>query len=200
MSGVSVVKRGVDERRHFCRIDDEIILQFRPVRAEGGAAPTGAFGDQACQHFLLLSRLAEQREQVRALLRDLRSGSPKLSRCLAALDERIGLIETAVLLDQIGAYADLRQRVKLSAGGLVFRTGVHYARESVLLLEMILLPTLTGIVSRGQVLRSVRHIGRDGEPPFLTTIEFVDMKESTRDLIARHVLARQSRRLQQERA
>ena len=184
-------------RRHFCRIDDEVILHFRQVRGESDAPNPGP---EASQHFLVFSRLAEQREQIRGLLWDLRSESPKVSRCIAALEERIGLMETALLLDQLGGFSELRRPVKLSAGGISFRTGMSYSADTVLLLEMILLPTLTGIVSHGRVVRSHRQLGREGDPPYLTSIEFTDIKESTRDLIARHVLARQSHGLRRGKA
>jgi hypothetical protein len=75
-----------------------------------------------------------------------------------------------------------------------------YSADTVLLLEMVLLPTLTGVVSHGRVVRSHRQLGREGDPPYLTSIEFTDIKESTRDLIARHVLARQSHGLRRGKA
>lgn len=185
----TITDMALPERRRFCRIDDEIILHFQEIRGREGT-PLDAT-PEVSQHFLILSRLAEQREHVRGLLRDLRSESPRVSRCIAALDERIGLMETALLLDQLGSFAELRRPVKLSAGGISFRTGMSYSTDTRLLLEMILLPTLTGIVSHGRVVRSHRQLGRDGDPPYLTMIEFIDIKESARDLIARHVLARQ---------
>lgn len=185
-------------RRQFCRIDDEVILDFRPVQAGDGGPldPVQA----ASEHFILFSRLAKQREHVRGLLRELRSESPKIARCLEALEERIGLVETSLLLDQPGGYAALRRPVNLSAGGLSFRTELAYRTDTVLLLEMILLPTLTGIISHGRVVRSDRQPGRDDEPPYLTLIEFTDIQESSRDLIARHVLARQSDGLRHSKA
>ena len=152
------------ERRRFCRIDDEVILHFRQVRfGEGGPLDPER---EASQCFGLFSRLAEERERVRGLLRDLRSESPKVSRCVAALEERIRLVETALLLDQLGGFSELRRPVKLSAGGISFRTGMSYSKDAVLLLEMILLPTLTGIVSHGRVVRSQRQLGPDGDPPY----------------------------------
>jgi PilZ domain len=184
-------------RRSFCRIDDEIILSFRPLTDRDAAAPQepGVAGpDTPSETFAVLARIARQREQVRGLLRGLRSDAPRVSRCIAALDERLELLETWVLLTQLGACAEQRHRVRLSAGGMSFRTGCRFSTDSVLLLEIILLPTLTGIQSRGRVLRSVRQLGRDGDLPYLTAIEFIDMKESTRDVITRHVLARQGRR------
>jgi PilZ domain len=186
------------EHRRFCRIDDEVILHFRQVRGGEGGPLDPAL--EASEHFVLFSRLAEQRERVRGLLRDLRSESPTVSRCIAALEERIGLVETALLLDQFGGCSELRRPVKLSAGGISFRTGMSYSTDTVLLLEMILLPTLTGIVSHGRVVWSHRRLGREGGPPYLTSIEFTDIKESTRDLIARHVLARQSHGLRRGKA
>lgn len=176
-------------RRRFCRIDDEVILDFREVRVGGGNPLDPA--REASEQFARFSRQAKQREHVRDLLRDLRSESPKVMRCLEALEERIGLLETSLLLDQIGSYSALRRSVNLSAGGISFRTERSYTTNTVLLLELILLPTLTGIVSHGRVVRSDRQPGREGELPYLTLIEFTDIQESTRDLIARHVLARQ---------
>lgn len=192
--------QGLEGRRSFCRIDDEVILNFRQL-PEGDGAPSGEpFLGRSDQPedlsgaFAVLTQIARHREQVRGLLRGLRSESPNVSRCIAALDERLELLETWVLLAQLGGCSDQRHRVRLSAGGLSFRTRSRLSEDSVLLLEIILLPTLTGILSRGRVLRSVRQLGREGDPPYLTAIEFIDMKESTRDLITRHVLAREGRR------
>jgi hypothetical protein len=192
--------QGLQGRRDFCRIDDEVILKFRQLPEGAGASPAESILDPASrpeepsETFKVLTRIARHREQVRGLLRDLRSESPKVSRCIAALEERQELLETLVLLAQLGACSDQRHRVRLSAGGLSFRTGSLLREDSVLLLELILLPSLTGILSRGRVLRSVRQLGREGDLPYLTAIEFIDMKESTRDLITRHVLAREGRR------
>lgn len=190
-------------RRSFCRVDDEVILSFRQLPTEGGAAsvePQLAGFEDASETFAVLSRIARERDQVRGLLRALRSEAPKVSRCIAALEERMELLETWVLLTQLGACSGQRHTVRLSAGGMSFRTGSRFSTDAVLLLEIILLPSLTGVVSRGRVLRSVRQIGRDGDPPYLTAIEFIDMKESTRDLITRHVLARQGRRRRRDQA
>lgn len=190
--------RDMPERRHFCRIDDEVILHYRPLQ-DGGGADRGSVPAASSPPFAVFSHLAEQREHVRLLLRELRSIEPRIVRCLGALEERIGLLETAMLLDRVAAHPELRRSVTLSAGGISFRTGKPYSKDAVLLLEMILLPTLTGIVSQGRVLRSTRQFGRDGEPPYLTTVEFTEMRESTRDIIARHVLARQGHRLRRSR-
>lgn len=194
---------GLGGRRSFCRIDDEVLLRFQALPAEtqeppAESAPQGP--DDPCATFTVLSRIARQREQSRGLLRALRAEAPKVARCIAALEERMELLETWVVLTQLGSCATQRHSVRLSAGGMSFRTSSPLSTDAVLLLEIILLPSLTGVLSRARVLRSVRHIARDGEPPYLTAIEFIDMKESTRDLITRHVLARQGRRRRHDQA
>jgi hypothetical protein len=110
------------------------------------------------------------------------------------------LLETWVLLGQLGVRSDRPQTVRLSAGGMSFRTRGRLRTDSVLLLEVVLLPSLAGILSRGRVLRSFRQLGGDGRLPYLTAIEFIDMQESTRDLITRHVLAQQGRRRRRDQA
>lgn len=184
-------------RRSFCRVDDEVILNFRQLPAGNREAPGGSTSERSedsFETFTVLSRIARQREHVRGLLRALRSEKPQVSRCIAALEERMQLLETWALLAQLGTCSAQRHTVRLSAGGMSFRTGSRFSTDAVLLLEIILLPSLTGVVSRGRVVRSIRQIGRDGDPPYLTAVEFIDMKEGTRDLITRHVLARQGRR------
>lgn len=186
-------ERDFPGRRRFCRIDDEVILHFHPVDSDSGETHRSS-AETDTHPFAFFARLAEQRERVRRQLQGARTESPKISRCLTALEERIELIEAALLMNQFEGFCDLRRSVQLSAGGISFRTTRPYSPETVLLLQMILVPTLTAIVTHGRVLRSVRQIARDNDPPYLTIAEFTDMKESTRDLIARHVLARQRHR------
>jgi hypothetical protein len=187
-------------RRKFCRIDDEVILSFRLLRDGESAeevAPDRPEGSS--DTFTLLSQVALHREHVRGLLRALRSESPRILRCISAIEERLELLESWVLLTRFSPCSDQPQTVRLSAGGMSFRTGSHLPADSVLLLEITLLPSLTGILSRGRVLRSVRQLGGDGRLPYLTAIEFIDMKESTRDLITRHILAQEGRRRRRDR-
>ncbi len=193
--------RGMElpERRRFCRIEDEVFLQVRQVEDAAGHV-AGSAQAVASRPFAVLSELAEQREALRVLLREIRSESPRIARCLAAIEERVSAIETAVLLDQLGGCAELRRSVKLSAAGMSFGSRTAYEPDTILLLEMLLLPALTGIVSHGRVLRCTRQFGRDGQSPYLTSVEFVDMRDSTRDLIIRHVLAHQSHRLRHGKA
>jgi len=192
---------GLPGRRGFCRIDDEVILSFRELR--DGDALGGSGADQTAtssEAFAILSQVARHREHVRGLLRALRSESPRVVRCISAIEQRMELLETWVLLGQLGVRSDRPQTVRLSAGGMSFRTRGRLRTDSVLLLEVVLLPSLAGILSRGRVLRSFRQLGGDGRLPYLTAIEFIDMQESTRDLITRHVLAQQGRRRRRDQA
>ena len=47
-----------------------------------------------------------------------------------------------------------------------------------------------GIISEAQVVRSTPFLGDAGRQ-FMTTVEFVNMRDATRDIIARHILDRQ---------
>jgi len=195
---VTAPEQDSPERRRYCRIDDEVILHFHPIATDTTALP-GSSEKADSEPFALFARFAEQRERVRRQLQGMRIESPKISRCIASLEEHIELVEAAILMNQLEGFAKLRQPVRLSAGGMAFRTATPYSAETMLMLHMILVPSMTTIVTRSRVLRSVRHLARDGDPPYLTITEFIDMKESTRDLIARHVLARQSHRQRRNR-
>jgi len=179
-------------RRRFCRVEDEVILHFCQIPAQEADRLDAPLAP-SLQPFATFFHLTEQRERMRRQLQGLRTESPKIFRCINALEQRFELIEAALLTHYLDGIADMRRPVQLSAGGISFQTSVSYKAGTVLSLQLILVPALTGIATRGRVLRSLRKLTKDRDPPYLTVVEFVDIKESTRDLIARHVFARQRR-------
>ena len=186
-------------QRRFCRIDDEIILQYEESPQNGGLQSRQPSKNQGKIAFLACSRLAEYRRQMRNLYRQVRDESRAISSLLSLLDKKIDLVADVLLLEDIDSIsASWRSKVQLSACGLVFRTHEEYRSNTVLLLRFILLPSFAGIVTEGRVVRSTRYLRAVDGCRFSTAVEFLNMKESTRDLIAKHVFDHQTARLRRD--
>lgn len=200
MNGPGCAQEAFTERRRFCRIDDEVILHFRRVEDAEEGLPESPVLQESTPAFLVCSQLAEQRRQMHSLRREIKKESPAIFRYLAALEEKLDLVVKALMLDSIGAFADLRRKVELSASGIAFHTAAPLEPNARLLLEIILLPSLAGVVTHARVVQSTRKLRAHPDRPFLTVVEFIGIRESTRDLIAKHVLERQSSRQRRESA
>ncbi len=181
--------KGENQRRCY-RIEDEVILQYQRVSAEDGSWPDGAPPLDRSTAFVISSRLAECRHHMQPMLWDLQKEAPAVSRYLKLLDEKIDILANVILLHEMDTITAARQRVKLSATGIAFHTDRQLPENQLLLLSIILLPSFTGVISEGRVIRSTPFVG-GGDRLFLTTVEFVNIRESTEDLIAKHILDRQ---------
>jgi hypothetical protein len=179
----------VQNQRGAFRIDDEVLLQYEEVASAQVPrdSPAPIRGSAA---FLFCARLAENRRRLHSSLRDVQRESSSIVRHLRLLDERIEILANALLVTEMETMDTSRQRVELSATGIAFHTERQLSERSLLVLRLVLLPSFTGVISNGRVVRSTRFIG-SGQHRFLTTLEFVNMRESTRDLIAKHILERQ---------
>ena len=187
-----------NNRRRFCRIDDEVILQYQELSDRGGRGRRNP-REQGATAFLACSRLAEYRQQMGPAFRKVRDESPATANLLSLLDKKIDLVASFLLLEDIDSISDaLRSRVQLSASGIVFRTNREYRNNTLFLLRFILLPTFVGIITEGRVVRSTRFLREVDGCLYATTVEFLNMKESTRDLIAKHVMEHQTEHMRRE--
>jgi hypothetical protein len=179
-----------ENRRRACRIDDEVILQYEMIPTDdgiGGDWPPPRDGPPA---FLICSHLAEYRQQMQPLLREIQKETQSTFKYLKLLEEKVDMLANVLLLNELDAISGSKCRVKLSATGVAFHTDGQLPENQLLMVRIVLIPSFTGIISTAQVIRSTRYLGEQRRR-FLTTVEFVNMRESTRALIAKHILDRQ---------
>jgi hypothetical protein len=182
---------GSDERRSYFRVDDEVLLDYRPLlNGEDINAPPDS-GCDGADAFALRNHLATLSRRVRAPLGSLRCRQPELADVLAALDEKIEAIAVSVLAQQLDATDTKARRVSLSAGGVAFHAAEALSECSALELRMVLLPSFTTVSARVMVERCTRHTDfRDGFP-YRIAVAYRGMREEQRALLIKHALARQ---------
>jgi len=187
MSQSSHHRETPENRRHFYRIDDEVILKYRELPGGAGGRQLDDKEKQVGRAILLCSRLTEYHRRMQLLLSRVRRESPSTARFLGLLKEKTDLLASLLLEGDIGSLEEYRSKVQLSAGGIAFRTHKEFRRNAVISIQMILLPSFVAIETEGRVIRGKRYLREIDGCLFETSVEFMNMKESTRDLIAKHV-------------
>lgn len=169
------------DRREYFRVEDQLILRYRMVPPEAvGHMPAERHFDNS-EMFTLLRELRQIDQENNNVLRALAEQNRELGAYLKSLNRKIELIANALATLSHGQDQQAPQLVSISEGGLAFRADAHLAPGNFIALELVLLPSHTGLALYGEVIEA-----RDAHG--LTVISFVRLRESDRQILARHIL------------
>ncbi|MCP5350982.1 MAG: PilZ domain-containing protein [Oceanospirillaceae bacterium] len=178
---------GVQERRRFFRIDDEVGLSVYELSGEGYGGKTIDDSEQQIEHQLALER------KIRQALAALRPSSPQIAQALELLNQKINLLrhdsDTAGL-----SYA--LTKVNLSACGIAFNHEHEYPIGTQLMLNIFLQPQHSLIRVQGYV-ASVQR-GDNADEPFYTRVDFVGLHNEHQEQLIQHLVQRQGQLLRQK--
>lgn len=183
------------ERRSFFRIDDEVSLSFRVVsghetKRKPGLTIGGVSG------VALATEFEKMRANARVLFRHIEKDSPDIARYLGMLEDKLDMLQRAVLLDNGELIDQPTQHVNISGSGIAFESAVDVKPGDTLSLTFVLYPTLTGIAAYGTVV-SCQSIESGG---FRVAVEFTHLTDDDRDLLIRHIVKKQMDGLRTEHA
>jgi hypothetical protein len=170
------------ERREYFRIEDQLILRYRvvPRDAVGNSPPERHFDNSDV--FELLRELRHIDHEHNNVLRSLAEQNRELGLYLKNVNRKIELVASALAsLDQ-AQQGQAPQSVSISESGLAFVVDPHLAVGATVALELMLLPQHTGLALYGEVV-----MNRD-EPPARTVVTFLRLRESDRQILAKHIL------------
>lgn len=176
-------------QRHYYRILDTVALEYREVPA---VAMTGKRAEdffELTTGFQLLTALNAVDQEHAAFSRSLHERDRELAGYLRGINRKIELIAHAIALGGQDVSKLPRHEVSLSEGGIAFDSTHTFATGQILALKLTLLPRLTTLVSFARVVGNADA----GHPrPFSVSLEFVELDEAQRQLLARHILRTQS--------
>lgn len=169
------------DRREYFRVDDQVILRYRavPPEAVGHMPPERHFDNS--EVFTLLRELRHIDQEHNNVLRTLAEQNRELGTYLKSLNRKIELIGNAIARLDEGQQHAAPQHVSISEGGIAFRTTTNLSPASFVALELVLLPNHTGLALYGEVIET-----RDTKG--LAVVSFVRLRESDRQILARHIL------------
>lgn len=182
-----------EDRREYYRIEDTIALEIKHLH--GTDATLHAPAQDTSTLFNLLSELHISEFESQHLLRQLGEHDRVLSSYLKTLNKRIDLLGQVVAQTVLGKIGE-PQLVILSEAGLQFHHHLPIHTGTQLSIKMVLMPQARGLMLNAKVTRCDAHeIGN-----FEIGVEFEDLSDAQRQLLARHILQRQAqqRRLTRE--
>lgn len=182
------------ERRRFFRVEDEIVLVYRPIAPEDMPDPS-QFQNQALDHFSLTSTLEYLTQESHAHLRRIERDHPDVAEYLKTLERKIEVLAQALMISNNRLVDQPTRKVNLSAAGIAFDTGQPIAEGSLLELKMVLPPSLVGIITFGKVIHCTPLANDEG---WHVGVDFLSMREQDREFLIRHVVKRQLTLLRQQ--
>lgn len=188
------------ERRRFYRVDDELMLAWRPLDAtEVHEFRRGSVRSRMKQEslqqlvFHLDSKLESLSEALLAV-------DPAVREAIDILDRKLTLIERMVSQtrpESPDADAEYQLTpVNLSAGGIGMDVERPLTRGAFVAIDMIMLPEYEQLELVGQVVLCKEH-PTPGQ--WSVAIDFVQLREVERDRLAAHIARRQTELLKSRR-
>jgi hypothetical protein len=192
---------GSDERRRYFRIDDSVNLSLSPVPEGELDARLKRLQQDAAGSFGLMGGLTAIDQQVSACLRRIEGKEPDVADYLKAMDRKLNLLVRAFLAEELDVSDKPPRAVNLSAGGLSVHSREPFDAGTVLEIQMLMLPSYTGILAYGTVVECAEPDAAQAEPgyPYLLRIDFSFMRDVDRDVLIRHVLLKQAEWLRERR-
>lgn len=169
------------DRREYFRVEDQVILRYCSVPPEAiGNMPAERHFDNS-EMFALLRELRQIDQEHNNVLRGLTEQNRELGAYLKSINRKIDLVANALATVSHGQQQQVAQRVSISEAGIAFSSDSSLASGQFLALELVLLPSHTGLALYGEVLEIRNEKG-------FTVISFVRMRESDRQILARHIM------------
>jgi len=186
--------QGVQDNRGFYRIRDKVILSYTPVAETDITNPESEFPISLSPSFELLSELHQLDAEQNQALRTIADKDKDIALCLRNAGRKIELLARAIIQDS-DELEDLEPvEVTLSEGGISFTDRKPFAADSLMALKLFLLPSYIGLALYGRVVHSNEHF-KGGH---LVHLEFEQLNETQRQLLARHVMQYQAKQRREQ--
>lgn len=187
----------VEKRRYF-RVNDTIHLLHRVIDADH--IGRSHVSNDVLANYSLAAALDVLNQEAAALTPRLERRDPEILEYLKIIDGKINLLSQAIVgQDKTFSEHDKKQ-VELSACGLAFSNDEIIPVGALLELRMLLTSCLVVIVAYGRVVQC-RDMRKDNpEHPYAICVEYINLNDSDRELLIKHVVKRQMQQLRDNRA
>lgn len=189
-----------DERREYFRIDDEIALDYRLISDDEVDRLVEKIQSRQVDRFTAASSFAATTRQMTHVMHKVQSESAELARCLQAIDQKLNMVAQLFVTEEMELNEQPTLEVSLSAGGVAFRAQHEIGMDSLLELRMVLFPSLVGILTVSRVIHCERINDANQQFPWQIAVVYEHLRESDREHLVRHIMAKETQRLRGERS
>lgn len=175
------------DRRQFYRIQDKVPLHITAINGQTTAPTIDQLEQEIPSSFQLINQLQEIETEASLNLSSLQSSEPAIAEYLRSLNKRLELIG-GYIAEQKFSELKNSESVSLSGNGIRINSDENIQMDSVVLIEMLLPNTKTGIHCYGKVVESIKK-----DQHYSIAITFETIRENDREAIIRHVIRQESK-------
>lgn len=174
-----------ENRRNYFRIKDTLGLLVLKAGSE--------LNTQVDNRFSISHELDGIEKESQALLRNLPSEQKELAHLFRLMNKKIDLLAKALVSESSDAKQLVQQDVCLSEASIDFESEQSFTEGEDVIIKLMLLPDYVGLDLTGRIKESHSQSQK-------TVIEFTDLDEYDRQILARHIIQAQSaeRRIHQD--
>ncbi|HHO59275.1 MAG TPA: PilZ domain-containing protein [Thiotrichales bacterium] len=179
-----------NDRRHYFRIDDVSLLQYTVVEDDAVASEDDGYQLRR-KKLMLKARLETMTREMQPLHKMIAAKNSKVAQYLSMLDRKLDQLADCMVSSEIAEMRIESTPVNIGAGGLSFMNGSPIMNGTLLEVQLVLLPENNAIISYARVVNCAKiDIPAKEKKQYKIAIEFEGLDEEVRDLISRHVIAR----------
>ena len=182
------------ERRQYFRIDGKVALDYKIITEAEMRTSRQPSQFEVSPFFMLLADLQELSQDSSYQLRKIAQKDPAVAAYLENLSLRIDTVAKAIARSDMEFDNLCNHEVNLSEGGISFSNNDAIETGNHLALKVVFEETYTGLLLYGKVL----YCGKQQSGGYKIGVEFTDMPESSRLIVARYILSSQARNLKQQ--
>ncbi|ARN75845.1 PilZ domain-containing protein [Oceanicoccus sagamiensis] len=184
----------INERRNYFRVDDKVLLRYQPVEESCAFANTIPQAFKEDPGYSLMRELQSIEQDNAKFLRAIGEQSRDLEAYLKGQNKKLELIAAKVVEQEEQAPDQRKQHISISEGGLSIHSETELANDGYLAIQLTLLPNHHSLVVFAKVINcSEAHQGG-----YNVALSFTHLKDSDRQLIAKHIMQLQLARRRQE--
>ncbi len=170
-------------RRQYFRVDDHVSVEWAVIDNDQNP---GEFFDLNPE-FGLISEFQLLDVESKHLLRTLTDKDKNLGQFLRVMNRKLDSLARVIALSHADTTQASIQAVNISEGGIALPSDRQVKAGQRVAVKLILLPSYSGLLLTGQVLSC-----QNTAAPYQVHIEFTDISEAHQQLIARHIMRKQS--------
>ncbi|MCW8879107.1 MAG: PilZ domain-containing protein [Kangiellaceae bacterium] len=185
--------QSLEERREYFRIKNWIILNYEVVESLESVPNFQSLIDEESPRITLLQELTRLENENQAYLGSLKEKQSQLGDYLLNMNKKFELLTRFVIQSLTDNSQELTE-VDISGGGIRFSTKSPHPMDTLIKMEIVLVPECVGIIAYGRVVDCKKI---DDSDNYDMAVVFVKLREADRDAIVKHVFKIQSRQLRQ---
>jgi len=174
------------DRRRFFRIEDTVGLKLLPIDNKQRDEKLDKFWNDQHQ-FALRNEFNYQLDQHQADLQIIKNKMPELGRYLGVLQQQIDLL-TERLVNDSDDFIEFETPANISAQGISFNSELDFKKQDMVEIHIQLIPSHQKIVSLATV---IEYLTKPKNKEYNLSLDFTHIHEADRELLVKHIHARQ---------